>query len=149
MDLSEYPVVITLNVVGIRVKQRWAQTYERDPTLDPTPTNARGAVHSALCCLAVRTAFAGTFTTLILEFLHGEYHARGRGCVHVVYHLHAPPQVESGDRALNAFSTGGSRGWKGDADVCAWPCGCGSGGWYRRRKGGDGMGSGGAIVSCA
>ena len=68
MDLSEYPVVITLNVVGIRVKQRWAQTYERVPTFDPTTTNARGAFHSALCCLAVQTAFAGTFTTLMSSF---------------------------------------------------------------------------------
>ena len=54
------------------------------------------------------------------EFLHGEYHAGGRGCVRVVHRLHAAPQTESGEGALNPFAEGDAGVSEGDAEVCTW-----------------------------
>ena len=73
------------------------------------------------------------------------------GCVRVVYRLHVPPQAESGDGTLNEFSEVLiAYRWRvtrkcvlGSMDVEVEAIG-----WYRKRKGDDSTGGGGAVASC-
>ena len=73
MNIDEHPTVITLNTRGIGIckdghKLTHNATRHWDGIFDPTTTNPRGALRSALCCPAVRTALAGTFSTSTSSF---------------------------------------------------------------------------------
>ncbi|KAI9451372.1 hypothetical protein BJY52DRAFT_1419171 [Lactarius psammicola] len=77
-------------------------TDHRDPPFDPITTNQCGALHSALCCPAIRTALAGTFPLRKVPSRERRVACRRSRC---------------GRRALNPFAEGDTCALNGDGSV--------------------------------